>query len=125
MVGEIPVELAQRETRTGSAAFSEYTASATLYITDVEIYGEVDVTGPEAWRELFMNRTDAEIDYVVDYQLIVDGAVLSNKDYAYGEANNGYGIPVRYDLPESCEHLVLRPVRYWSGQCADEDIVLH
>lgn len=118
------VELAQRQTLTGSAAFSEYTASATLYITDVEIYGEVDVTGPETWPDLFMNRTDAEIDYVVDYQLIADGTVLTNKDYTYGEAEGGYGVPVRYDLPESCEHLVLRPVRYWSGECADEEIVL-
>ena len=118
------VELAQRQTLTGRAAFSEYTASATLYITDVEIYGEVDVVGPEMWRDLFMNRTDAEIDYVVDYQLIADGTVLSNKDYTYGEAEGGYGIPVRYDLPESVEHLVLRPVRYWSGECADEEIVL-
>jgi len=118
------VELAQRETLTGSAAFAEYSAEATLYITDVEIYGEVDVIGPQMWRDLFMNRTDAEIDYVVDYQLIADGAVLFNKDYTYGEANNGYGIPVRYDLPEGCESLVLRPVRYLSGECADEDIVL-
>lgn len=118
------VELAQRQTLTGSAAFAEYTASATLYITDVEIYGEVDVVGPEMWRDLFMNRTDAEIDYVVDYQLIADGTVLTNKDYTYGEAEGGYGVPVRYDLPESCEHLVLRPVRYWSGECADEEIVL-
>lgn len=118
------VELAQRQTLTGSAAFSEYTASAALYITDVEIYGEVDVVGPEMWRDLFMNRTDAEIDYVVDYQLIADGAVLSNKDYTYGEAEGGYGIPVRYDLPESIEHLTLRPVRYWSGECADEEIVI-
>ena len=118
------VEPVQREVRTGSAAFDEYTASAQLYITDVEIYGEVDVVGPEMWRDLFMNRTDAEIDYVVDYQLIADGTVLTNKDYTYGEAEGGYGIPVRYDLPESVEHLVLRPVRYWSGECADEEIVL-
>ena len=118
------VEPVQREVRTGSAAFDEYTASAQLYITDVEIYGEVDVVGPEMWCDLFMNRTDAEIDYVVDYQLIADGTVLTNKDYTYGEAEGGYGIPVRYDLPESVEHLVLRPVRYWSGECADEEIVL-
>lgn len=119
------VELAQREMRTGSAAFAEYTASAQLYITDVEIYGEVDVTGQTGWRDLYMNRADTDdVDYVVDYQLIADGTVLYNKDYAYGEANNGYGIPVRYDLPEGCERLVLRPVRYLSGECADEDIAL-
>lgn len=118
------VELAQREMRTGSASFAEYTASAQLYITDVEIYGEVDVVGPEMWADLFMNRTDAEVDYVVDYQLIADGVVLTNKDYTYGEAEGGYGIPVRYDLPESFETLVLRPVRYWSGECTEEEIAL-
>lgn len=118
------VTLAEREKRTGSAAFEEYTASAALYITDVEVYGEVDVVGPEMWVDLFMNRTDAEVDYVVDYQLIADGVALANKDYTYGEAEGGYGVPVRYDLPESCENLVLRPVRYWSGECEAEDIVL-
>ena len=86
------VEPVQREARTGSAAFDEYSAEALLY--------------------------------VVDYQLIADGTVLTNKDYTYGEAEGGYGIPVRYDLPESVEHLVLRPVRYWSGECTDEEIVL-
>ena len=115
---------AERKVRTGSAAFAEYSAEALLYVTDVEIYGEVDVVGPEMWVDLFMNRTDAEVDYVVDYQLIADGTVLANKDYTYGEAEGGYGVPVRYDLPESVERLVLRPVRYWSGECADEDIVL-
>lgn len=118
------VTLAEREKRTGSASFDEYSAQAELYITDVEIYGEVDVVGPEMWVDLFMNRTDAEVDYVVDYQLIADGEALTNKDYTYGEANGGYGVPVRYDLPESYESLVLRPVRYWSGECEAEDIVL-
>lgn len=119
------VALAERQTRTGSAAFSEYTAEAALYITDVEIYGEVDVIGQMGWRDLYMNRADTdEVDYVVDYLLIADGAALSNKDYTYGEANNGYGIPVRYDLPESCESLVLRPVRYLSGECEAEEIAL-
>ena len=61
---------------------------------------------------------------MVDYQLIADGEVLDNKDYTYGEANDGYGIPVRYDLPQRCERLVLRPVRYLSGECEAEEIVL-
>ena len=119
------VTLDGRETRTGSASFDEYSAQAELYITDVEIYGEVDVVGQMGWRELYMNRADTDdADYVVDYLLIADGNALYNKDYTYGEANGGYGIPVRYDLPEGCESLVLRPVRYLSGECEAEDIVL-
>lgn len=119
------VEPVQRESIGGSASFAEYSAEALLYITDVEIYGEVDVIGQLGWRELYMNRADTdEADYVVDYQLIADGEILYNKDYTYGEAEGGYGIPVRYDLPEGCASLVLRPVRYLSGECADEEIVL-
>lgn len=119
------VPLSARETRTGSAAFAEYRAEAALTLTDVEIYGEVDVIGQAGWRELYMRRADTDdVDYVVDYQLIADGEVLFNKDYTYGEANDGYGIPVRYDLPQRCERLVLRPVRYLSGECEAEEIVL-
>lgn len=119
------VEPVQRESISGSASFAEYSAEAVLYITDVEIYGEVDVIGQTGWRKLYMNRAGSdEADYVVDYQLIADGETLYNKDYTYGEAEGGYGIPVRYDLPESCASLTLRPVRYLSGECADEEIVL-
>lgn len=116
---------AERQTYAGGASFAEYSADAQLYVTDVEIYGEVDVTGQTAWAELYESRADTdEEDYVVDYQLIADGEVLYNKDYTYGEADGGYGIPVRYDLPESCENLALRPVRYLSGECIEEEIVL-
>ncbi len=115
----------QRETRTGSAAFAEYRAQAQLSVTDVEIYGEVDVIGQMGWTKLYHNRMDTDTeDYVVDYQLIADGEVLYNQAYTYGEAEGGYGIPVRYDLPAACERLVLRPVRYLSGECEEEEIVL-
>ncbi len=115
----------QREARRGAASFAEYSADAALYVTDVEIYGEVDVIGQMGWAQLYNNRMDTdEEDYVVDYQLIVDGEILYNKDYTYGTAEGGYGIPVRYDLPESYESLALRPVRYLSGECDEETIVL-
>ena len=115
----------QREARRGAASFEEYSADALLYATDVEIYGEVDIVGQTGWAELYYNRMDTdEEDYVVDYQLIADGEVLYNQDYTYGEAEGGYGIPVRYDLPETYESLALRPVRYLSGECDEETIVL-
>ena len=115
----------QREARRGAASFAEYSADAVLYVTDVEIYGEVDIIGQTGWAQLYNNRMDTdEEDYIVDYQLIADGEVLYNKDYTYGTADGGYGIPVRYDLPASCENLVLRPVRYLSGECSEEEIVL-
>ncbi len=115
----------QREALRGAASFAEYSADAVLYVTDVEIYGEVDVIGQMGWAQLYNNRMDTdEEDYVVDYQLIADGEVLYNKDYTYGTAEGGYGVPVRYDLPESYESLALRPVRYLSGECDDETIVL-
>ena len=115
----------QREALRGAASFAEYSVDALLYVTDVEIYGEVDVVGRMDWAQLYNNRADTdEEDYVVDYQLIADGEVLYNKDYTYGTAEGGYGIPVRYDLPAACECLSLRPVRYLSGECEEEEIVL-
>ena len=115
----------QREALRGAASFAEYSADALLYVTDVEIYGEVDVIGQMGWAQLYNNRMDTdEEDYIVDYQLIADGEVLYNKDYTYGTADGGYGIPVRYDLPKNYERLALRPVRYLSGECDDEAIVL-
>ena len=78
------VTLAEREALMGSASFAEYSAEAALYVTDVEIYGEVDVLGQAAWGELYMNRADTDDeDYVVDYQLIAYGKLLYNKDYTY------------------------------------------
>lgn len=120
------VTLAERDALMGSASFAEYSAEAALYVTDVEIYGEVDVFGQAAWGKLYMNRADTNTeDYVVDYRLIADDKVLYNKDYTYGEAEGGYGIPVRFDLPESYESLALRPVRYLSGETEAEDIPLN
>lgn len=119
------VKPVQRETHKGSVSFEEYDAQALLYATDVEIYGEVDVIGQLDWAQLYYNRADTdEEDYVVDYQLIADGEVLYNQDYTYGEAEGGYGIPVRFDLPKTYEHLALRPVRYLSGECEAEEIAL-
>lgn len=111
---------------TGSLIAPDYTADAALSMTEVEIYGEVTVTGPSVWNALYQHHADSdEEDYVVDYQLIAGGETLHNKEYLYGASNDtSYGIALRYDLPQSCSSLILRPVRYLSGECADEDIVL-
>ena len=60
--------------------------------------GAEDSDNPRGFEDLAFDGTE---DYVVDYQLIADGEVLYNKDYTYGTADGGYGIPVRYDLPEN------------------------
>ena len=116
-----------RVSKTGSAAFDEYAAEAMLYLSGVEAYGQVTVTGPESWKTLYQRRADTDTeDYIVDYLLIADGDILYNQEYLYGgETETSYGVAVRYDLPQSCESLTLRPVRYLSGECPDEDIALH
>ena len=122
---EIPfrVEISEPEPLTGKAVFDEYTAAASLILSGVEIRGEVMITGPTDWKTYYHNRADVTEDYVVDYQLIADGEVLYNRDYTYGkETQDGYGVAVRFDLPESYENLVLRPVRYLSGETSSEDI---
>lgn len=115
-----------RVSKTGSAAFDEYAAEAMLYLSGVEAYGEVTVTGPEGWKTLYQSRRDTDTeDYVIDYLLIADGDILCNQEYRYGgETETSYGVAVRYDLPQSAERLALRPVRYLSGERPDEDIPL-
>lgn len=116
-----------RVSKTGSAAFGEYTAEAMLYLSGVEAYGEVTITSPESWKTLYQSRADTDTeDYIVDYLLVTDGGILYNQEYLYGkETETSYGIAVRYDLPGSAERLALRPVRYLSGECPEEDIPLY
>lgn len=122
---EVPfmVTISEPDRLTGEANFNEYAAAASLILSGVEIHGEVAVTGPADWKAYYYRRADVMKDYIVDYQLIADGNVLYNRDYNYGkETQDGYGVAVRFDLPESYENLVLRPVRYLSGETPSEDI---
>ena len=62
------------------------------------------------------------------YTLIADGEEKENINGSVSPiAENGtYEIGMRFNLPASTEHIVLRPVRRMSGMVADgsEDIVL-
>ena len=44
--------------------------------------------------------------------------IRRDREYLHRHAETGF------DLPETCERLALRPVRYLSGECEAEEIVL-
>lgn len=109
----------------GEAAFAQYAAKADLILTGVEISGEVMISGAPGWAQREEDRADTDEDCVVSFQLIADGETLYNKDYTYGErTESGYSIPVRFDLPQSCERLALRPVYAITGEAEGEDFAI-
>ena len=119
------VPLTQPQRLTGEAAFAQYAAKADLILTGVEISGEVMISGAPGWAQREEDRADADEDCVVSFQLIADGETLYNKDYTYGErTESGYSIPVRFDLPQSCERLTLRPVYAITGEAEGEDFAI-
>ena len=104
----------QTEVLTGAVATSAYSAAATVYVSDVDISGEVIFDAPE-WAAAFAANTDGEqpmpVPCITDYTLIADGASYPNLDGAYGvNADGQFFVRVRYDLPESTGSLTLRPV---------------
>lgn len=104
----------QTEALTGAVATSAYSAAATVYVSDVDISGEVVFDAPE-WAAAFAADTDGAqpmtMPYINSYTLVADGASYPNLDGAYGvNADGQFFVRVRYDLPESTGSLSLRPV---------------
>ena len=122
------------ETRTGAVTTSAYSAAATVRISDVDVSGEVVFDAPE-WAAAFMAGADGghpmDLPYIGSYMLVADGVEYRNLDGAYGvNADGQFFVRIRYDLPESCSSMTLRPtgsgIAYTgeTRQRESEDIVL-
>lgn len=119
----VPVEASQR--RSGRGTFAEYSAQAEMTVSAAEVYGIVTLTAPESWSQRWVSAQGEDINSVCDYVLIADGVELTSKDANIdGISETGYSLRLRYDLPESCVQMTLRPVRYLGGETAQEDIAL-
>lgn len=112
----------------GEGSFEEYSAKASLLVSDVDISGDVVIDCPDVWKEHITDWVEgvSGTEYVISYSLCTsDGQNLSNKDGSFWLNEEGkLVIHVRYDLPEGTEGLRLRPEYSESGERENEDIAL-
>ena len=112
------------QTLTGEGSFDRYSARAELLVSEVDLSGRVELACPEAWTRSVANL-DAAADYVEHYVLVADGVTQRNLNVSLLVAEPGrLVLTLRFDLPDSFAHLILRPVYFHSGECPQEDIVL-
>lgn len=105
-------------TYTGSVATSEYTAKATVRVSDVDVSGEVVFDAP-AWAEAF-RKDQTGTGVIASYTLVADGVEYRNRDGSFGvNADGQFFVRIRYDLPESLNSLMLVPTS--SGVEAPKD----
>lgn len=117
----------QAEAYTGEAVTSAYSAKATIFVSDVDISGEVVFDAPK-WAEAFEADLLMKLPLISDYALVADGVEYVNLDGAYGvNADGQFFVRVRYDLPENAKEMTLRP-KYSghssAGNTEHEEIVL-
>ena len=111
---------ANAELHAGSIITDTYSAQATLFISDVDIYGQVTYDAPEwvrayqeADQKLMNGESDVEYPQIITgYELIVDGQTMQPIDGGHGvdRQTGKYIVLLRYDVPESYEMLSLRPL---------------
>ena len=117
------------EIRVGSVTTDTYSAQATLFVSDVDISGQVyfdNADFVEAYKEYdskMMNGEEAQMpDIINEYELIADDQVIKPIDGGWGvDPKTGqYHVELRYDLPSKTESLSLRPI-YDGGDVGTEE----
>jgi len=123
----IPVEIGQNgqaRELSGQFAGEDYTAEASVLVSDVDISGKVLLRCPVDWTEQASNW-EGGADYVEHYVLVADGKAFTNLDMGLRVVSPGeMELTLRFDLPETADSLRLRPVFFRSGEHPQEDIVL-
>ena len=118
------------EIRAGSVTTDAYSAKATLFVSDVDVSGQVyfdNAEFVEAYKEYdskMMKGEDAQMPDIINaYELIADGQTVEPIDGGWGvDAKTGqFRVELRYDLPSSTESLSLRPIYYDSGAGTEEE----
>lgn len=107
---------------TGEVAEENYTAKATLLMSDVDISGQVTLTCPERWLQIDSLPRDERVLY--SYQLVADGVVYENLEGSFGTGGGQLMLGLRFDVPEDAKELSLRPVYSDGSMPEEEDIVL-
>ena len=96
-----------------------------LAISDVDISGMVYIDAPQEWIDAYQEM-DGWADWVTDYKLIADGQEMPNVSggYGIGEDEDRWRVYIRYDLPQSTEHLTLVPYGGGRKRSEAENIVI-
>ena len=111
---------------TGTGEIGGYAAKATLTVSGAELYGEVVMDGPDTWAEAIVNAQSRVDDMINSFVLVADGERQENLDGGIGPVGNGqYNLPLRFNLPQSRESLVLYPVYENAGINMSEGIALN
>ena len=108
-----------------TAQFDDYAAEVHLAISDVDISGTVYIDAPQEWIDAYQ-KMDGWADWVTDYKLIADGQEMPNVGGGYGIGRNEerWRVYIRYDLPQSTEHLTLVPCSGNRQRSEAESIVI-
>ena len=93
----------------GTRTTDSYTVEARLFISDVDIYGTVTVTGAQNGSEGEKESAVTPVS-IRSYMLVAGDEELHNLDGAFSDTADGrYILDVRYDLPPNTDNLILRP----------------
>lgn len=109
------------------ASFEEYNARVQMAISDVDISGVVEFDAPQEWIDDFNDTVyDDQTSYVYDYKLVADGVEYPNVGGGYGIGihDTCWNVDIRFDLPQSAEHLALIPRRLGMGWIEEESIII-
>lgn len=110
----------------GELKKDDYAVSADITVSEVDVFGQVTLTGVEGWLANGGTSGDALQDttsgFIRDYQLVAGDEVLRNVEGGLSDIVDGrYTIGLRFDLPQNTDSLALRPL---GAQDASDDIPL-
>lgn len=125
---EFTIQKADVTGLTGSGTGENWTAEASLTASVIDLKGEIVVTGPEGWTDIWTNwENPGKLDYINEWNLYVNGAKAEgyNLDGSVRAMEGGkvsFGICYKLDALEG--EMKLAPVYAYAGEKLDEAITL-
>lgn len=113
---------------TGTAQTADWTATANLTASAIDVKGEIIVKGPESWTDIWNSWENPDkLDYINDWVLYIDGMKAGGYNLD-GGVNAAEGGTVRFTLCYKLDNLTanmkLVPKYRYAGEKVEEAIVL-
>ncbi len=125
---EFTVKKADVTELTGTGKGVEWTAEAKLTVSAIDMKGEIIVTGPEGWTEIWTTwENPGKLDYINDWNLYVNGAKVDgfNLDGSVWTLEGGkVAFGICYKLSAVQQDMKLVPVYRYAGEKTEEAITL-
>ena len=113
---------------TGTAQTADWTATADLTASAIDVKGEIIVKGPEGWTEIWTSwENPGKLDYINDWVLYIDGVKAEghNLDGGVNAREDGtIRFTLCYKLDRMTADMRLVPKYRYAGEKVDEAIVL-